>query len=193
MDLGVFQFRTTVDLFLLCQGLFLITFNRKIQTLPSSFLLLIINYNCKIYKVIHIQQVATLSKNIIQSIANWLLEGYVCEPQLPTGFLQVQLHYYQIFSNKLLLDPIFLQIVAPSKHKTHPTIVSVGEMIQTTWIRIENNNYKMFNLKLSNNHAPSAVHSSISSIRFKPSNIISTKRLLIKNPLDWNSRRSRRI
>ena len=98
MDLGVFQFRTTVDLFLLCQGLFLITFNRTIQTLPSSFLLLIINYNCKIYKVIHIQQVATLSKNIIQSIANWLLEGYVCEPQLPTGFLQVQLHFDLIFA-----------------------------------------------------------------------------------------------
>ena len=77
---------------------FLIAFKRTIQILPSSFLFLIINYNCKIYKVIHIQQVATLSKKVIQSITNWLLEGYVFEPQLPTGFLQVQLHFDLIFA-----------------------------------------------------------------------------------------------
>ena len=45
-----FQFRLALNLKSLGVGLFLITCNRMVQTLPSSFMFPIIIYHCKIYK-----------------------------------------------------------------------------------------------------------------------------------------------
>ena len=50
LDLGFFQFRIAVNLFSLGVGLFLITRNRMVHTLPSSFPFPIIIYNCENYQ-----------------------------------------------------------------------------------------------------------------------------------------------
>ena len=51
LDFGFFQFRIAVNLSSLGVGLFLITYNRTVRTLPSSFLFPIIIYCCKIYQL----------------------------------------------------------------------------------------------------------------------------------------------
>ena len=48
--LAFFQFRIAVNLFSLGVGLFLITCNRTVQTLPSSFLFPIIIYHSENYQ-----------------------------------------------------------------------------------------------------------------------------------------------
>ena len=50
-EFGFFQFRIAVNLFSLGVGLFLITCNKTVHTLPSSFLFPIITYLCKIYEL----------------------------------------------------------------------------------------------------------------------------------------------
>ena len=50
LDFGFFQFRIAVNLFSLGVGLFLITCNRTVHTLPSSFLFPIIIYHCENYQ-----------------------------------------------------------------------------------------------------------------------------------------------
>ena len=49
LDFGFFQFRIAVNLFSLGVGLFLLTYNRMVHTLPSSFLFPIIIYHCENY------------------------------------------------------------------------------------------------------------------------------------------------
>ena len=49
--LAFFKFRIAVNLFSLGVQLFLITCNRTVHTLPSSFLFPIIIFHCKIYQL----------------------------------------------------------------------------------------------------------------------------------------------
>ena len=51
LDFGFFQFRIAVNLFSLGVGLFLITCNRTVHTLPFSFLFPIIIYHCENYQL----------------------------------------------------------------------------------------------------------------------------------------------
>ena len=50
-DFGFFQVRKAVNLFSLGVRLFLITCNRTVHTLPSSFLFHIIIYHCENYQL----------------------------------------------------------------------------------------------------------------------------------------------
>ena len=50
-DFGFFQFRIAINLFSLGVGLFLITCNRTVHSLPSSFLFPFIIYYCKNYQL----------------------------------------------------------------------------------------------------------------------------------------------
>ena len=51
LDFGFFQFRIAANLFSQGVGLFLITCNRMVHTLPSSFLFPIIIYHCENYQL----------------------------------------------------------------------------------------------------------------------------------------------
>ena len=51
LEFGFFQFRIAVNLFSLSVGLFLITCNRTMHTLSSSFLFPIIVYHCANYQL----------------------------------------------------------------------------------------------------------------------------------------------
>ena len=65
LDFGFFQFRIAVNLFSLGVGLFLISCNRTVHTLPASFLFPIIIYHCENYQF-QANNVSRKRKNKIQ-------------------------------------------------------------------------------------------------------------------------------